>query len=461
MQSIDQLREKAVRFSDLQDRFYDYARENPAVLEASNYVGLENNDPLHRLQPWPTFISAAVKEEFQRCSVGLFHLLRSLPARIFNNDPQKISDYFEIPIQLARLQLSNVSAVHLDNLLGRGDFLSSPTGLKCIEYNVSASLGGLQVPMWEALVHKTPVLTRFFSRENVGIRNRNMLRVLLEHIISAGGAEAEDTATAVNTLLVAVGVEDNSSNSDLAYLKHLYREVTAHMPGNLHGDIFMCDFKHLEITDGCVFYKGKKIHIMVELNNGIVSPEVLDVFKAGNIRLMNGPITALLSNKLNMALLSDPRYHDSFSASEIQLMEDCVPWSRKLVPGTTSFHGKQVGLAECVLQQREQMVLKPAIGYGGTGVYIGRFTSETQWRRLVDEALKSRNWLVQERCETVTGLYQAGDNGCQLHDLVWGFFVMGDSYAGAWARVMPAENSKGVVNCHQGARISIIFEVDK
>jgi hypothetical protein len=43
----------------------------------------------------------------------------------------------------------------------------------------------------------------------------------------------------------------------------------------------------------------------------------------------------------------------------------------------------------------------------------------------------------------------------------WGFFMFGPHYAGVWVRVLPRKKSKGVINCHQGASVSVVFNVDE
>ncbi len=100
------------------------------------------------------------------------------------------------------------------------------------------------------------------------------------------------------------------------------------------------------------------------------------------------------------------------------------------------------------------------MGFGGKNIWIGNKTVPHQWEKYVKNALQEKNWVVQELVETSPGVYQAGD-GYEYHDMAWGFFIFGSQYTGAWVRVMPQEKSKGVINCHQGASVSVIFEVDE
>ena len=107
------------------------------------------------------------------------------------------------------------------------------------------------------------------------------------------------------------------------------------------------------------------------------------------------------------------------------------------------------------------MVLKPAVGKKVDDVYIGRYTPRAQWEGLIKNATGERNWVVQEYTESYPYLFQSGTNGCTEHYAIWGLFVFGSRYAGGFLRIMPRDNGKGVINTHQGAEKTVIFEVDE
>ena len=105
------------------------------------------------------------------------------------------------------------------------------------------------------------------------------------------------------------------------------------------------------------------------------------------------------------------------------------------------------------------LVIKPGHGYGGENVFIGKNTSKQKWTEMINKALLGKNWFVQEAIEYQPYLYQASENGCFKHDSVWGFFAFGSRAGGGWLRVLPQKDNRGIVNCHQGATVSAIFEV--
>ena len=448
------------KLSKVNADFLTFVEDHPETLKSANYKLLELNDDLFRLQPWPTFINREAKEVFREAGVNLFNLIKKIPKRLFDNDPQKISDYYKLPINLVKLQMEGVTDDHIDTLISRGDFILSPTGLKCLEFNVTANLGGWQIPIWEVLYLNTPIISKFFKEYQVKTFNENLLYIFLEHCIYCRLVNTPGQAE-INMALVVKGFAQGGENSTVTYLTNLYQDALHSIARALKGEFFVCDYQHLAFKDNRIFYKDREIHVIAEHYNGLVSPEILKAFTAGNIRLLNGPITDLLSNKLNLALLSDYETSGVFTGEEKEIIEKYVPWSRKIAPCCTTYRGEKIDLEHFIRANREKLVIKPSLGYGGFGVYIGKRSTEKEWEKLVQNAIEEKNWLVQELVEASVGLYQCGEDGYDYHDMVWGFFVFGSRYSGAWVRVMPNKYNWGIINCHQGASVSGIFEVDE
>ena len=442
--------------------FIAFVEDNPEALEASNFKLLDLHNWLFKLQPWPTFINNKSRKAFQEAAEKLFNLIKGLPKRVFDNNPQKISDYYGISVDQVKQLLEGVTAEYLDNILGRGDFLLSSSGLKCLEYNVVVSLGGMYVPIWESLYLNNPLISRFLKEYNVRTKNENLFSLFLEHVIDAFLPKTSEDKKELNIALVAKGFVKGTETTIGSYLNKLFKKISQGKYKSLSGGIFVCDYQHLEVVDDYLFYNGKKIHVVTEIYSGEVSPGVLEVFKAGHVGLLNGPFCRLLSEKLNLALLSD--YETAtpgvFTDEEKKIIDKYIPWTRKIVPGFTHYKGEKIGLENFILSNREALVIKPSDGYGGKEVYVGKKTPAHQWGEAVITAMGEKNWVVQELVESPPGIYQAGERGCEPHDMAWGFFVFGSRYTGAWCRVMPQNINKGVINCHQGATVSVIFDVD-
>lgn len=470
-------------------RFLDFVQQNPESLKSNNYTLLELNDPLFKLQPWPTFINQKTKNEIKKASLNVLNLLRSIPARVFSNDYEKISKYYGVSVDLAKYLLYGVTDVHLDNLLARGDFMINESGIKCLEYNINTNLGGMNLPLWESLYLATPVISEFLVKHKVKIHNKNLYSFLFRQLVNASSAFYTDCDEVNIAIVMPQRLDDPYRSSQERYLNSAYREVLQSEFDYLKGQVFIRDFSGIKVVGEDVFCESKKLHYIVEWCLGFVPADILNLSKKKKILISNGAIAWLLSTKLNLALLSENKDSDLFSPEEKEIIEKYIPWTRKVAPGEITYKGEKIQLKEFLLSNREKLVLKPLVGAGGKDIYIGCHKSKEEWKELVESAMlgkdwkdlhinsdltekqwyefaekvykEVKSWVVQEYIESPSYLYQLGENGCAEHHAVWGFFMFGNTYAGGWVRVLPANNDSGIINCHKGAKVSVLFEVDE
>jgi hypothetical protein len=449
------------QLSGKNEDFLRYVKNNPNTLKRSSFKLLELNNKLFTLQSWPTFINPGKREEFSRAGTGVWELIKSIPQRIFGNDPAKIARYYEIPHSLAAVQMEGVTQGHLDGLVARGDFILTPSGMKCLEYNVSPNLGGWQISIWESLYLNTPIIADFMKQYNIKSRNKDLLALFLEHAYNLIETRILPGAGEINAAFAIPGFVRGGADQTAVYLDGMFKKMIKEKTGSMTGHIMTCDFNNLELKDDRLYLEDRNIHVLVEFHHGLVSPAAMRAFKAGNLVLINGPVSLLLSNKLNLALLSDYDTFDVYSPAEKASIDRYIPWSRKVQPGQIRYESGAVDLLPFITANREKFVLKPGSGLGGENVFVGLKTPRDKWERAVNKARDNKNWLVQEFAPSIRGHYQSGDEGFDEQEMVWGFFVFGSRYGGAWVRVMPVKNNKGVINCHQGATVSGIFEVDE
>jgi hypothetical protein len=141
-------------------------------------------------------------------------------------------------------------------------------------------------------------------------------------------------------------------------------------------------------------------------------------------------IAAELDQKSCWEVLGDPvlaRRH--FSSEERAFFRRHLPWTRLLRPVTTTLpDGSRGDLADYVLHARENLVLKPNRGYGGTGVAVGPATGAAEWEALVAAALApgGERWVAQRLVPLPVGQFMVLDADGRLHDqpfyVVFGFF---------------------------------------
>ena len=487
MERKQHIRKSHENLSTLNLRFLDHASKTPDCLKADNYYLLELNDPLFKLQPWPTFINRETKRKITEASLKVLKLIKRIPSQVFSNDSGKISRYYGINPSLSDYFLYGLTDNHLDNLLSRGDFIFTSSGLKCVEFNINTNLGGMDLSSWGSRYLATPVISEFIDRYRVKINNKNLHSVLIEHLLDAAGKFYTESDEINIAIVLPQGTNNPRKDSQEMYFNSLLNTLLNVKKSCLKGKVFICDYLSLEVTGEDVFFQGNKIHCILEWCQGFVPDRILDIFKRGKILICNGAIAFLLSTKLNLALLSENKDSGLFSPGDRATIETYIPWTRRIIRGETDYEGMKVKLEEFIISNRENLVLKPLLGTGGKDIYVGRYTPKEEWQKVVETAFLNNNWrdiipehpltekkwyqfseralsvkgwIVQEYIESSKYLYQWGESGCAEHHAVWGFFIFGDLYAGGWVRLLPTSNKSGIINCHQGARVSVIFEVD-
>jgi len=465
MEITGELEQTLKKLSKVNIDFLEFVKKNPESLKSASFDTLKSSSYSYKLQAWPTFINPQTKASFLEMGVKVCNLIKSIPARLFDNNAKRIAAYFEQPEAVVNLQVEGITPEHLANMVGRADFTFSPWGLKCLEFNISVGISGWQLPEWESLYLKTPIIDRFLKENQVEISNENYLGLFLDHIIRwaspLAGPDAKAGNPGLNMVMLVQGYNENHQhqNTLLEDIRRLYKEKLSCKA--LTGDVFMCTIPHLEYGDNRVYFRGNRVHGIIELLHGIVTPGVMKAYTAGNLRLLNGPMTGVLSNKLNLALLSEHEDSGVFSSEERETIKKYIPWTRKIIPGETSYRGEKIILENFLITNKDKLVIKAPLGLGGQRVGIGQGMFRREWENLVKTALRKKDFLVQELVESPRGLYQQGEDGCAYHDTVWGVWILGSRYGASFVRVQPAGNARKVVSGAQGAEISVVFEADE
>jgi hypothetical protein len=451
-----------VRLSSCSKQFSEFVRQNPGSLKRANYPDLSalHFEPAD-LQPWPVFINRHTKSTLKEASIGVFELIKRAPRTFFANDVQQLSRYYGIPRHRVSLQLDGFGAKHLESMMARGDFIYSPSGLKCLEYNVSTNVGGWEIAYLEPVYLKTPLIAKFLQESKAKICNQNMVSTILDFFLTFAQKQFPHQAE-INMAVAIPGYEESAYRlKEQRYLNRVYKEIRQPECGRAAGQVIFCDYRHLDMVDGHIYYEGSRVHVLIEMYHGQVPAGILKVFKSGSVLLYNGPIAGLLSNKLNLALLSENENSPLFSPAERKIIKKYIPWTRKLAPGHTTYKTGKIRLEHFVDLNRERLVIKPSDQFAGKDVYIGKFTPRSRWQQIVETAMEAKNWLAQEYVESFSYSFQSGENGCAPHLAVWGLFVLGAEYLGAFLRLLPRGCNRGVVSSHQGAEETIVLEVDE
>jgi len=445
--------------------FLEFVKNHPASLKRKNFNNILYNQGFDKrhFQPWPIFINQETKKEIAKATVTVVDLVKSIPGRLFDYDPLKISRYYGFTEDETKWILYGVDDNYIKNLLARGDFvISSSAGIKCIEFNIQASLGGWELDFLEPLYIGNPVLSDYIKKYNVRLRKNTFFSSLSEHI----GAHALERFgrhphEEMNWAIIFPEYNDSECQNDNRFkqiAKHYHLWQKNH---TLKGEMIFSNFDHLQVVNGSLMCGDKAIRVLIEIYSGRIPLLIMDMVQKKRLLIYNGPIALLLSHKLNLALLSEYRDFDLFTPDEKEAIRKYIPWTRKIVPGFTTYDTNRIKLEQFIISNRERLVMKSGTGFGGFEVFVGFGIPPDQWKKRLEQAIQERNWVVQEYLPSVPYLFQAGEEGCVTHQAVWGFFVFGSRYGGGIVRILPEKENKGVINSDQGAEISIIIEVEE
>jgi hypothetical protein len=441
-------------------RFREVAVQDSELSRRATFAEMFGRNSMLRYRPqfWPTFIGGRKVEELAGISIALSSLIRSVPERVFGNDAGRIARYYGLDENYVRLLL--VPPNGIAGALSRGDLLHTRDGFQCVEFNMTSNLGGWETSILAGMVSRVPAVQRFLRDHDLRFTFRNTLRLLFQHAArEALGTQARG-GREVNLAIGSLEAPGVVNEAARRFLASEYREALAALDPSLTGTLAVTRYDEIsEEKEILRLRDGRRLHGLIEWHTGRTDRLVFRSFKLGQLTLFNGPAERILSDKRNLAILSEHAESDLFDAAERTLIQRHIPWTRLVLPGTVLRQGERISLKEHVLSHREGLVLKRARSLGGEHVMLGRFTPPEEWSAALQSALGSGDWVVQDHVESLPYLFQNGEDGCSPHDVVWGPFVFGTTYAGTILRVQP-KTLEGIVNLTRGASEGILLEVE-
>ncbi len=444
--------------------FRRFVERRPRCLERSSFAALDQPREIaqYPLQSWPAFVDAAEAAEHGRIATGCLELIAALPDRLLSGDAAVLAELFALRRPEAEvIQTLLEQPSQRRSLVARGDFIEDGKGIfRCLEFNVSSNLGGWQNVHWAEIYLRLPVLQEFFASTGPW-SCIDTLEQLFEHLIARHRWRCQEQDEDPGPLHIAfVAPAENRGRRGWfeAAQKRLDRLVAERHPDLGSAAVLGGTFDDIEERGGNLYRGPHRVRVVVESTGGRLDGRVFASAMAGRALVINGPVDRVLSNKKCLALLSEHAEDPRIGSSERELIERHLPWTRVLGECYADYRGERGYLPEILEDHRARFVLKPALGMRGEGIVCGHSVSDDVWREQLDRALEDPGpgWVVQERVESRSRLFQVGDRGCAPHDVVWGFFAFGRRYGGGFLRMLP-KGEHGVVNAARGATESPIF----
>ncbi len=308
----------------------------------------------------------------------------------------------------------------------RADVIDTSAGLKLLELNVGPCIGGL-------IDASLPRLTGLHQHENA-------LDAWARHVSLCIGGRG-----------VGRMVEDGCYLTPFRRYLPSFQDALARVGLN---DFTMCSVADLRFVDGRLMAEAEVDWLIPVFfpyhTEG--APERYDALsRAISARAVKMPIRLLshaLGSKLLLAELWQSVELGNCGAGERRVIERLVARTWKL----------NASSAEMAIQGQSDLVIKPANGFGGAGVLIGREVSQRQWCSAIQEAFRAqRPYVVQEFCPStsreVIAVRPGGSVNQYRANLIWGIYVANGLQCGAPLVRGKRVDQSQVINYSAGAAI--------
>jgi hypothetical protein len=471
MSTLEEAKPVHARWSEVNRQFLEFVATNPECLDRGSYTVVSQAPGLQTyssVQPWPLFFEPPRLRELAEMAVGIDGLIKAAVGRFLQNDVQTIMEYYHVvpsmdgsPPTSGVITEESISMMvekpdGVGSAFSRGDYLETQEGLKLMEFNSSGFLGGLATPdyLCERYLESAPT-TRFLRQVNRRARPMGIRRAMLRHVVEDSARLGAWTGGDFNVALVIYpnlpAIIARFDAEEYTRELHAALAEAGHAP---RGRVMLCSMEEMSAASEGVTLAGEPVHAVIEQQGGrgSVMP-VFQAFKARRVNLFSGPIKRILSDKRNLALVSEQADSADFTAAERALIERHLAWTRRVLPSRTTFRGRPLRLPADLPAGRDDFVLKKGWSNRGHGVVVGRARTPDEWEQAIARAVREGDWVVQERLDPVPYCFHNARAGAVWHEVVWGLFVFGEYFGGVHLTMLPTGHGSGVVNPNQGAEL--------
>jgi uncharacterized circularly permuted ATP-grasp superfamily protein len=394
----------------------------------------------------PHFLRRPDWERLRDQGRRFLRLAERVARHAFGGDPDALLEFLGIPE--AERHWMRLDPGPPDVLLSRLDAFLGPQGPRFVEINSDAPAGlGYGDRMAEVFT-RLPPFREFRSRHRVTYHRS--VPAAVDAVLSV------PTRTAAPVVAI-VDFADVKTRGDQAILRRAFEERGVRC--------LLADPREMDLHDGWLWAGSERVDLVYRR---ALLPELLE--KADEVRALlraydsrvavfvNSFRCRFSEDKAFFALLTDEAFAPLMSAEEQALVRSCLPWTRRVAERRTRRGGADVDLVPHVVERREELVLKPAHGYGGREVLMGSETPPGDWERAVLAACLGP-WVVQERVaipEEVYPVCEGGTLAFRPFKVNANPFYAGGAEVGAVARA----SAHSVINVGAGGGSVPTFVVD-
>lgn len=450
---------------DLQKKYISKNKESlktdeRQIKEFYKYNNMKSGKRILPFYASPYFISKRQHKRIAKISNKISIILNKVAKEIFEN--------FDVYKKLFKItpfekELFNYSQGYEDiNVLSRFDLFFDGNNVKLIEFNTESPSGiGRSIFIEEAFI-QTKLFNRFKDKNKV-IKNKDMREILLRAFVKKHRefllSKKETSRISKKPTIALIDWDWISTKADQVYIADYFYSQGY--------NAFLCDPTSLRYRDNHLFYKKKAIDIVYKraLTNELVekNKQCQDLFKAVKNRdvcMINSFASTLLGDKRLLNYIHEGKFNHILTTQEKNIIKETIPWSRTVLKDKIEdFSGEIVNSEEFLKNNKDKIVLKASIGYGGKEVFVGNQTKKIEWNKIINLSQKTKTWVAQEyvdipkikvansRCKNLTS--EKYINLCP--------YIIDNKVAGFLTRV----SSSKVINISSGGGILPTFIVEE
>jgi hypothetical protein len=396
-----------------------------AVMPATGILAAQFGN---RFTSRPMFLGRAEGEQVSSDLRCIKAAMNSLPDLLYDGDLAafaKDAGLTEIQIEAAlRTRTGQVTN------WGRADMYPDDHGFRLMEFNMGSSVGGSDVSEINRAMLRYPLLREFARAHGLTSVDtyQEQIRLTLE----------ESGFTRDSCPMIALIDWPAHYEQIGGYLHKISRRWRAAGLDTHAGHI-----GHLKVRDGRVWLRGRPVDVIfrIFMTEHLLEPggpevifPVLDAVARGEVKMFTPLDSELYGSKAPLAMLSDHANRHLFTADQQAAIDRVLPWTRIMRAGVTTLEdGSTVSLMEYALAHPADLVLKPSLLHGGSGVVAGWDTTERGWRDALSQAMGGP-YVLQRRIMTKPEMCPGEIGELVPWDIHWGFFTSAAGFGGAITR---------------------------
>ncbi|WP_430408756.1 hypothetical protein [Kordia sp.] len=450
---------KQTILSDRYEAFMEQSNDTikPLINTDSEDITAVFRNYKYPISSYPVILSKENSQKLEEVSTLIPKLLQKIPKLYFQDDIKKIADFYFNGDEMVA-QYSMMCQEREVPVSSRLDLTLTETGFKVLEINLGSSIGGIGLQNFEPSVRNTHnVLSNTTTRKQFTFHKSQNLYI--QFIVAQILAYTQTKSSKINLFLVSDAGAGESQNATVKDFFNELLQKELQRIGKI-GNVYMDAITSLKMQSDGLYFKENCIHsvLILDFAQQNMSADLVRSFIMNMVYFPDHLGTTFMRDKRNLTILRKLASEGKFEGTQNELVLHYIPWTEVIEDIEVLYEGKTQNIIELLKENKDKFVIKIIDGLQGKDVFIGKFTSKTDWENAIKEALNDKKYIAQKFSDSLNLLAPNKENAWTPHKLIWGSFGFGDTYGGSWVRMSEEKTTSGVINAATGAVEAIVYE---